>query len=208
MPTVLGHLLNQNINVFGWEYLFCRPTRTIQQIVKTIWWYIYGSNYSFTGSCFMYIYTIYWLKQTLPLIKFVKISKISCFYFSMVLYFKTVYFPLISKIYNRKQTQGFDVAMDTIYFDQGIAFVNKLTSNVTFNLLFWSQRSLTMSDLSFLFVVYLKLEEIKDNKRHLLKRYCNPVARDYVKSNFNQILVTANNIKFKISWNGSLKWGF
>lgn len=153
-------------------------------------------------------YTIYWLKQTLPLIKFVKISKISCFYFSMVLYFKTVYFPLISKIYNRKQTQGFDVAMGTIYFDQGIAFVNKLTSNVTFNLLFWSQRSLTMSDLSFLFVVYLKLEEIKDNKRHLLKRYCNPVARDYVKSNFNQILVTANNIKFKISWNGSFKWGF
>lgn len=151
---------------------------------------------------------IYWLKQTLPLIKFVKISKISCFYFSMVLYFKTVYFPLISKIYNRKQTQGFDVAMGTIYFDQGIAFVNKLTSNVTFNLLFWSQRSLTMSDLSFLFVVYLKLEEIKDNKRHLLKRYCNPVARDYVKSNFNQILVTANNIKFKISWNGSFKWGF
>lgn len=153
-------------------------------------------------------YTIYWLKQTLPLIKFVKISKISCFYFSMVLYFKTVYFPLISKIYNRKQTQGFDVAMGTIYFDQGIAFVNKLTSNVTFNLLFWSQRSLTMSDLSFLFGVYLKLEEIKDNKRHLLKRYCNPVARDYVKSNFNQILVTANNIKFKISWNGSFKWGF
>nr|XP_034318594.1 uncharacterized protein LOC105341381 isoform X4 [Crassostrea gigas] len=49
---------------------------------------------------------------------------------------------------------------------------------------------------------YLMLEEIKDNKRHLLKRYCNPVARDYVKSNFNQILVTANNIKFKISWNG------
>lgn len=151
---------------------------------------------------------IYWLKQTLPLIKFVKISKISCFYFSMVLYFKTVYFPLISKIYNRKQTQGFDVAMGTIYFDQGIAFVNKLTSNVTFNLLFWSQRSLTMSDLSLLFGVYLKLEEIKDNKRHLLKRYCNPVARDYVKSNFNQILVTANNIKFKISWNGSFKWGF
>lgn len=142
------------------------------------------------------------------MIKFVKISKISCFYFSMVLYFKTVYFPLISKIYNRKQTQGFDVSMGTIYFDQGIAFVNKLTSNVTFNLLFWSQRSLTMSDLSFLFVVYLKLEEIKDNKRHLLKRYCNPVARDYVKSNFNQILVTANNIKFKISWNGSFKWGF
>lgn len=159
----------------------------------------------FHGSCFMYIYTIYWLKQTLPLIMFVKISKISCFYFSMVLYFKTVYFPLISKIYNRKQTQGFDVAMGTIYFDQGIAFVNKLTSNVTFNLLFWSQRSLTMSDLSFLFGVYLKLEEIKDNKRHLLKRYCNPVARDYVKSNFNQILVTANNIKFKISWNGSFK---
>lgn len=153
-------------------------------------------------------YTIYWLKQTLPLIKFVKISKISCFYFSMVLYFKTVYFPLISKIYNRKQTQGFDVAMGTFYVDQGIAFVNKLTSNVTFNLLFWSQRSLTMSDLSFLFGVYLKLEEIKDNKRHLLKRYCNPVARDYVKSNFNQILVTANNIKFKISWNGSFKWGF
>lgn len=139
---------------------------------------------------------------------FVKISKISCFYFSMVLYFKTVYFPLISKIYNRKQTQGFDVAMGTIYVDQGIAFVNKLNSNVTFNLLFWSQRSLTMSDLSFLFGVYLKLEEIKDNKRHLLKRYCNPVARDYVKSNFNQILVTANNIKFKISWNGSFKWGF
>lgn len=153
-------------------------------------------------------YTIYWLKQTLPLIKFVKISKISCFYFSMVLYFKTVYFPLISKIYNRKQTQGFDVAMGTIYFDQGIAFVNKLTSNVTFNLLIWIQRSLTMSDLSFLFGVYLKLEEIKDNKRHLLKRYCNPVARDYVKSNFNQILVTAYNIKFKISWNGSFKWGF
>lgn len=151
---------------------------------------------------------IYWLKQTLPLIKFVKISKISCFYFSMVLYFKTVYFPLISKIYNRKQTQGFDVAMGTIYFDQGIAFVNKLTSNVTFNLLFWSQRSLTMSDLSFLFGVYLKLEEIKDNQRHLLKRYCTPVARDYVKSNFNQILVTANNIKFKMSWNGSFKWGF
>lgn len=116
MPTVLGHLLNQNIIVFGWEYLFCKPTRTIQQIVKTIWWYIYGSNYSFTGSCFMYIYTIYWLKQTLPLIKFVKISKISCFYFSMVLYFKTVYFPLISKIYIRKQTQGFDVAMGTILF--------------------------------------------------------------------------------------------
>lgn len=106
MPTVLGHLLNQNIIVFGWEYLFCRPTRTIQQIVKTIWWYIYGSNYSFTGSCFMYIYTIYWLKQTLPLIKFVKISKISCFYFSMVLYFKTVYFPLISKITIENKHRG------------------------------------------------------------------------------------------------------
>lgn len=142
------------------------------------------------------------------MIKFVKISKISWFYFSMVLYFKTVDFPLISKIYIRKQTQGFDVAMGTIYFDQGIALVNKLTSNVTFNLLFWSQRSLTMSDLSFLFGVYLKLEEIKDNQRHLLKRYCTPVARDYVKSNFNQILVTAYNIKFKISWNGSFKWVF
>lgn len=68
--------------------------------------------------------------------------------------------------------------------------------------------SLTMSDLSLLFGVYLKLEEIKDNQRHLLKRYCTPVARDYVKSNFNQILVTAYNIKFKISWNGSFKWGF
>lgn len=54
----------------------------------------------------------------------------------MVLYFKTVNFPLISKIYIRKQTQGFDVAMGTIYVDQGIALVNKLTSNITFNLLF------------------------------------------------------------------------
>lgn len=49
---------------------------------------------------------------------------------------------------------------------------------------------------------YLMLEEIKDTQKHLLKRYCTPVARDYIKSNFNQILVTAYNIKFKISWNG------
>lgn len=42
-----------------------------------------------------------------------------------------------------------------------------------------------MSDFSFLFGVYLKLEEIKDNKRYLFKRYCNLVVCDYVKLNFN-----------------------
>lgn len=52
------------------------------------------------------------------------------------------------------------------------------------------------------FPPFFKLEEIKDNQKSLLKRYCTPVDRDYIKSNSSKILVTAYNIKFKISWNG------
>lgn len=59
-----------------------------------------------------------------------------------------------------------------------------------------------------IFLPFFKLEEIKDNKMNLLKRYCTPVIRDYIKSNSNQILLTAYNIKFKISWNGILLFNY